>query len=104
MSSVVDCLNKAVAEGYVENFKVDKNGLFSSNDENNKHYNPRDVEIVNFYRFEGASDPADNTILYVISTNDGTKGTISDAYGAYGDELVTSFMQKVEEITKKKGS
>lgn len=102
MSSVVECLNKAIADGYVEDFKVDEKGMFSNKDGGDKHYTPQDIDIVNFYRFEGASNPSDNSILYVIATNDGTKGTISDAYGAYGDALVTTFMQKVEDISKKK--
>jgi hypothetical protein len=52
-------------------------------------------------RFEGASDPADNTILYVIETNDGIKGTLVDAYGSYADPKVTTFMEEVAEINKK---
>ena len=59
------------------------------------------MHVVDFMRFEGASDPADNTILYVIETTDGVKGTLIDAYGSYADAKVTSFMQEVEEINKK---
>ena len=56
---------------------------------------------MNFFRFEGESDPDDNAILYVIETNDGTKGTLIDAYGVYNDAKVTQFMKEVESIHKK---
>jgi len=57
---------------------VTQEGLFSYTRE--KNYRPEEICIINFYRFEGQSDPADNAILYVIETNDGSKGTIIDAY------------------------
>ena len=56
---------------------------------------------MNFYRFEGESDPDDNAILYIIETNDGTKGTLVDAYGVYNDSRVSQFMKAVETIQKK---
>ena len=46
---------------------------------------PADFEITEVYRFEGNSDPADNSILYVIEANDGLVGYSLDAYGAYSD-------------------
>jgi hypothetical protein len=64
-------------------------------------YLPEEVHIVDFFRFEGESDPADNSILYAIETNDGTKGTLIDAFGPYADAGVTKFMKEVEDITKK---
>jgi len=59
---------------------------------------------VNFYRFEGSSDPADNSILFAIETSDGKHGTLVDAFGPYADTKVTSFIQQVEEINKKTGT
>lgn len=58
------------------------------------------VQVVNFYRFEGDSDPADNTILYIIETSSNVKGTLVDAYGAYADEAVNKFMKAVEGVHK----
>lgn len=99
MKTLADCLNKVVLQGYTDSFKVIKQGLRSTTNEN--VYQPEDISIKNFYRFEGESDPADNSILYVIETSDGTKGTLVDAYGAYADELVNKFIKEVEEINKK---
>lgn len=99
MNTLTAVVNKVVQSGYTDSFKVTKNGLYSSVKEN--YYNPSQVKIINFYRFEGASDPADNTILYVIETADEQKGTLIDAYGAYSDETTNKFIHDVEEMEKR---
>jgi hypothetical protein len=99
MKSLSSCVNKLKDDGYKEDFQVTKKGLATFNEE--KSYQPEDVRIENFYRFEGESDPGDNTILYVIETNDGTKGTLVDGYGAYASQDASKFIVEVEEIQKK---
>ena len=99
MKSLATCLNKMISDGYTEDFKVSERGLESAHKERN--YKPEQVQVVNFFRFEGESDPDDNAILYVIETNDGTKGTLVDAYGIYTDSRVGKFMKDVECIQKK---
>ena len=99
MNTLTERINKAVQNGYTDNLKVTKQGLYST--QKDKTYAPGDVRIIDFYRFEGQSDPADSAIMYVIETTDGVKGTLIDAYGAYADENVNKFMAAVEEISKK---
>ncbi|MDR3681163.1 MAG: hypothetical protein P4L41_14445 [Flavipsychrobacter sp.] len=99
MNTLTSCVNKVVKDGYTDSFKIENKKLFSAAKENS--YEPDQVKIVNFYRFEGQSDPGDNAIMYVIETTDGAKGTLIDAYGAYADEGVNKFMDEVEEINKK---
>jgi hypothetical protein len=99
MNSPASSLNKLVLQGFTEDFKATELGLLSLKSENK--YSPEEVHVVNFFRFEGASDPADNSIIYAIQTNDGIKGTLMDAYGPYADPHVTKFMKEVEDITKK---
>jgi hypothetical protein len=98
MKTLSSCVNKVKGDGYTEDFQVTKKGLTTYNED--KVYTPEQVSIVNFYRFEGTSDPGDNIILYVIETSDGTKGTLSDGYGAYADSDVSKFFVQVEEIQK----
>src|SRR6476646_10567663 len=99
MKTLASCLNKIVKEGYEENFKMTDKGLQSL--ETEKIYRPEEVHIVNFYRFEGASDPSDSAILYVIETTDGAKGSLTDAYGMYADPEIDTFIKEVENISKK---
>jgi hypothetical protein len=100
MKDLASCTNRMKEEGYKEDFQVNEDGL--STFDNSRTYKPGDVSIVSFYRFEGVSDPGDNTILYVIETNDGKKGTLVDGYGAYADENVSKFIVEVEKIQKVK--
>jgi hypothetical protein len=98
MKSLSYCLNKAVEEGYKANFEATKSGLKEL--ESGKTYDPETLSVVNFYRFEGASDPADNSILYMIEATDGTKGTLVDSYGAYSDPDVDKMIKKIPVIEK----
>jgi hypothetical protein len=102
MKTLSSCLNKVVKEGYTENFKILEEGLKSL--ESDKIYQPDEVQIVNFFRFEGVSDPSDMSILYVIEANDNVKGTLIDAYGAYADQNIDKFIKEVESINKKNTS
>ena len=45
-------------------------------------YSPENLKIIKTYRFEGDSDPADSSVLYVIEANDGLIGYVLDIYGA----------------------
>jgi hypothetical protein len=99
MKSLSICLNRIIADGYDEDFKVSDNGLEALHA--GTRYTPEQVNIVNFFRFEGYSDPDDNAILYIIETTDGIKGTLIDAYGLYNDIKTSQFIQDVETIHKK---
>ncbi len=100
MNSMVMVMNKAVKNGYTEQFRVGSRG-FHTAEEGSQAYGPEQISVINFYRFEGESDPGDNSILYVVETSDGKKGTLVDAYGPYADPRVSAFMQQVEDIHKK---
>ena len=99
MTDLDKCLKFLEDKGYKDQFRVEKKSLVSLK-ESKKKYKPKDVKAVNFYRFEGISDPDDMSILYAIETCDGTKGTLIDAYGHYSDEATGVFMQEVD-ISKK---
>lgn len=99
MKSFSTWLNKIISEGYDEDYKITERGMESL--QTSKIYRPEQVRVVNFFRFEGMSDPDDNAILYVIETEDETKGTLVDAYGVYNDGIIEKFMKEVENIQKK---
>lgn len=100
MTDMEKCLNKLEADGYTVHYKVEKGKLHDLT--NDKNYKAKEVKVVNFYRFEGITDPEDMSILYAIETSDGKKGTLADAYGLYADEATTTFMQEVETNKKVK--
>jgi hypothetical protein len=99
METLSECMNNALENGYRENYKVSGNNL--TTEDGLSVYTPEDVTISNFYRFEGYSDPADNSILYLIETPDGRKGMLIDTYDTYADSTISKFIKNVEEIRKK---
>jgi hypothetical protein len=98
MKTLSEHLSQAMREGYLDTFVVKNNELVSLDKKST--YKPKDTKITNFFRFEGYSDPADNSILYLIETSDGKKGTLLDTYGTYADASLSNFIRQVKEISK----
>ena len=94
MTDMEKCMNQLEEEGYVDQFRVEKGKLLDL--ANNKKYKAKEVKAVNFYRFEGVSNPDDMSILYAIETSDGRKGTLVDAYGLYSDDETGEFLNQIE--------
>lgn len=99
LKTLSQCVNSLKRHGFEKDMLITDTGLKCTDCD--IIYSPEDVRIVNFYRFEGESDPADMSILYAIETCDGTKGTLVDAYGTYAGRKVSDFIVQVQEIQKK---
>lgn len=99
LTSLINVLAQLRKEGYTEDYTITEDGRMSTID-GKESFGPEQVQIVNFYRFEGESNPDDMAILYVVETDTGHKGTISDAYGTYSDETVDKFMKKLKDLGK----
>jgi hypothetical protein len=90
--SLVDALQDLRAEGYELDFNMQQNCIeCKSLDET---WQPREFTIVKTYRFEGNSNPDDNSVLFAVETSDGKKGTLLDAYGAYSEALDPEMIHK----------
>ncbi|OON70994.1 hypothetical protein [Hymenobacter sp. CRA2] len=98
--ALVNVERKLTADGFTKDFTVTDGRLHTMDTDSNRSYGPEEVTIVDFYRFEGESNPDDMSILYAIEANDGTRGTISNAFGTYADEGVDAFLRKVEDLGK----
>lgn len=96
MTDLQKCMARLESEGYTEQYRVEQDSLVSMEETNNRKYKPDEVKAVNFFRFEGPSNPDDMSILYAIETSDGHKGTLVDAYGLYADDKTGEFFQNVE--------
>ncbi|WP_439882677.1 hypothetical protein ACSX1A_05795 [Pontibacter sp. MBLB2868] len=99
MTSLLTVLNELKKEGYTVDFRLTDEGKICTND-GSECFTPDEVQIVNFYRFEGESNPDDMSILYVLRSKSGIKGTVSDAYGTYSDEALEKFMKNVKDLGK----
>jgi len=92
-SSLSVAINELKKLGYTIDFNLLDDGI--SCREMDKTWKPGQLNVVKYYRFEGASDPGDNTILFVIETQDGHKGLLLDAYGAESGEISKEMLEKL---------
>lgn len=91
-------VKKLEGEGYTDQYRIEKDRLVDLT--HDKKYKAKDVKAVNFFRFEGISDPDDMSILYAIETSDGRKGTLIDAYGTYSDDDSANFLKQIETMKR----
>lgn len=56
---------------------------------------PEDFEVDEIHRFEGMSSTDDNSILYAISSKNGIKGLLVDAYGVYAENISEAMRKKL---------
>lgn len=92
--TMVEAIEDLKKRGYTHNFNVNKDGKLTDG-ENSKTYLPSSVELHELHRFEGATNPSDMSILYAVETVSGKKGTVVDAFGVDGSEVVSKFMNHV---------
>jgi hypothetical protein len=100
MTSMTTVEKKLKSQGYTHDFTVQDGRLSTMDDQSPLTFSPEETTIVDYFRFEGESNPDDMAILYAIETADGAKGTISSAYGVYANEDVDQFILKVESLGK----
>jgi hypothetical protein len=61
-----------------------------------RRYAAAAAHIQDFYRFEGASDPDDMSVIYAVETDDGTRGTLIDAFGTYADPAIAAIVDLMD--------
>jgi hypothetical protein len=93
VSEVIDHLKK---EGYTVDFNLKANCLECSGTSLQIH--PEDFVIDKHYRFEGLSDPADEAVVYAISSpKHNLKGILVNGYGPSSDPLTDQMIEALKE-------
>ncbi|WP_379085781.1 hypothetical protein [Pedobacter sp. UC225_65] len=90
MNTLSQILEKLRLKGKDNEIRMSDHGKMQSANLN-KIYKPEDLTIVKTYRFEGMSDPADSSVLYLVEDKDKNIGYILDAYGIYTDNAGPAF-------------
>lgn len=62
----------------------------------NETYKIHDFNVDKVLRFEGASNPDDNAILYAITTENGKKGVLVDGYGISSGQISKAMLDKLD--------
>ncbi|MCB0640014.1 MAG: phosphoribosylpyrophosphate synthetase [Phaeodactylibacter sp.] len=86
-----DALRK---RGFTHTFKFEAGKMHCL--ENGRSYQPQDMVISEYHRFEGMSNPSDMSILFAIICADGLKGLIVSAYGPVANMALIQFLDKVK--------
>lgn len=92
--TMVEAIEDLKKRGYTHNFSINNNGELHDRS-TSKSFLSSDVELHEMHRFEGNTNPSDMSILYAIETDTGEKGTVVDAFGVDGSEIVSKFMNRV---------
>ena len=93
--TMVEALNDLTKRGYSGNLKLREHYL--EEEERKLMLYPEQFKVVETYRFEGMSDPEDNSIIYAIESLDGTfKGVLVNAYGAYAERASSDMIRKLD--------
>jgi hypothetical protein len=98
-----ETLNGLIQAGYLLDFNS-KDDCFVCH-QTNTILSPDDFEIDKVYRFEGESNPADESIVYAISSSTfNVKGTLVNGYGISSDEASAALVEKLtKSIMHEKG-
>jgi hypothetical protein len=92
--TLVDATNDLMKRGYTANLSLEGDTIDDKAME--IHMTADEFEIDEFYRFEGASNPADTSIVYAVSSPKyNLKGILINAYGAYADNSSSAIQAKL---------
>ncbi|MBS1512291.1 MAG: phosphoribosylpyrophosphate synthetase [Bacteroidetes bacterium] len=92
--TLTDALNDLKQRGFTIDFNIAFDKLVCTS--NTTVLNPNEFEIVEVYRFEGNTNPADEEVVYAIAAKEGDrKGTLISAFGIYAADISTELLKKL---------
>lgn len=93
LRSEKDYINRYQEKGYTHTYRINDNLLIDL--DTKQQFDTDGVNIVAEHRFEGKTNPSDMSILYVIETRDGKKGTVLANYSPASDTAMAEFFNAV---------
>ena len=94
-TTLSETMNELRKEGYTEDFNLQQNCLECRNGQFKVFAD--EFKVDKFFRFEGASNPSDSSILYAISSEcKNLKGVLVNAYGIYSEPMTDKMLEKLE--------
>ena len=88
-----EAINDLQLRGYTYDFNLEPKRLKCASLELQIH--PEEFNVDELHRFEGMSSTDDNSILYAISSKNGVKGLLVDAYGVYAENISEEMRKKL---------
>jgi hypothetical protein len=80
-ATITEAITQLHKQGYTLDFDLKKDKLTTGG----REYSAVEFEIADLYRYEGASDPADEATVYALVSKSGLKGILVSGYGVSSD-------------------
>ena len=90
-ATISEAIEQLKKQGFTLDFNLKENSLKVDEQE----YSADEFEIVDLYRYEGPSDPADEATVYGIVSATGIKGTLVTGYGDNSDTVSAQLLKKL---------
>jgi len=81
-ATVTEAIEQLRAKGFTLDLNLKQNQFMTGG----HAYSADEFEIVDLYRYEGASDPGDEATVYALASKSGLKGIFVSGYGTSADE------------------
>jgi hypothetical protein len=89
-ATVSEAIEQLRKKGFTTDFNLEENCIACSHGK----FEAEDFEIVDVYRYEGNTDPADEATVYAIESKSGIKGILVSGYGVSADSASTAILNK----------
>ena len=94
-TTLSEAINGLRAQGYTEDFNLKENCIDCQGGK--YQLSPADFKVDHVFRFEGNSDPEDQSVLYAISSEKHhIKGVLVNAYGIYSEGSANEIIKKLK--------
>jgi len=93
-TTLTDAVNGLRSRGFTANFELLDNEFRALED--GRTFKAEELTIVEHYRFEGDTNPDDESIVFAIESDDGVQGVLVDAYGVYANPALTMFLESAK--------
>ncbi len=90
-----DLIRRYEKMGYDHLYRFQDGALVDTN--TNEKFSPEDILIVAEHRYEGMSNPSDLSILYIIESRSGNKGSMLAGYGPSANLELAEFFKEIPE-------
>jgi hypothetical protein len=91
--TVVEAVQGLKQRGFTIDFNLEPDRLVCQ--ETPLSLGPAEFEIVEVYRFEGESDPADEAAVYAIESGGGKKGLLVTGFGISAEGIGEEMVEKL---------
>jgi len=90
-ATVSEAIEELKKQGFALDLNLKENNIIAGE----QAYLADEFEIVDLYRYEGASDPADEATVYALASVSGLKGILVSGYGISTDEAATETLKQL---------